>query len=816
MKILFLTENYPPETNAAATRVHERAVYWVRWGHEVTVITCAPNFPIGNVFEGYRNSWYRTEIRDGVRVVRVKTFIAANEGVLLRMLDFLSFMVAGFVAGLFQKKPDVVVSTSPQFLAAVAGWALAKVRRRPFVFELGDLWPRSIVAVGAMTESPLIRLVERFELFLYRQAAAVVALTNAFRTDLVRRGIPPEKIAVVVNGVDLARYRPRPRSEELARKFGLEEKFVIGYVGTLGMAHGLMNVLEAAELSLADDRLRFLLVGAGAERQKLTEEAGRRQLHNVVFMPLQPKDAMPEVWSLCDVALVHLKNDPAFGEVIPSKIFEAMGMGRPILLVAPPGEASRIIESNTVGLAIPAGDPKALADAALTLMNDDPGRQRMTDCSRNAASLYSRQTQAERMIRVLDAVAAGRGSEAAAAPDGPLPPKRPRVIYLVTEDWYFWSHRLPMAKAALAAGFEVAVATRVAEHGERILSEGFTLHRLSWRRRGIGPTEILMSVWEIWQLYRRERPDIVHHVALKSVVLGGLAASLAGVPAKVSGITGLGFLFTSQAWRFRMIRWVVATTLSWLLDRPGNGIIVQNEDDLQTLLRLKVAEPNRFLIIRGSGIDTEEYRPLPDPPTPPVVVAFVGRMLEDKGVRSVVQAHQTVVSRGVGLELLLVGPSDTENPTAIPVSELEEWNRLPGVSWLGFQENIQVIWAKAHIAVLPSRREGLPRSLLEAAALGRPIVATDVPGCREIARPDDNAILVPVDDTVALADAFERLARDESLRRALGSAGRELVLKSDLSAKQVGAKTVQLYESLWKKTSFDDISAAGHSEPSAT
>lgn len=407
MKILFLTENFPPETNAAATRVFERAVYWAKWGHEVTVLTSAPNFPEGKLFPGWKNKWRQVEMMDGIRVVRVKTYISANQGFARRTLDFVSFMITAYGAGLFEKRPDVVVSTSPQFFAAIGGWALAATRRLPFVFELGDLWPRSITAVGAMQDSPVIRMLERIELFLYRRSAAVVALTQAFKADLVRRDIPPEKIAVVINGVDLPRYAPRERDGDLAAAWGLQDKFVLGYVGTHGMAHGLINVLDAAERLKDDDRIRFLFVGAGAERQMLMDEAARRGLSNVVFQGMQPKDMMPRIWSLCHVALVHLKNDPAFAEVIPSKIFEAMGMGLPVLLVAPEGEASRIVQSDGCGLWVQAADPDALAESARRLAEDESLRRDLARTSLDSAPSHSRERQAERFISVLELVVAG-------------------------------------------------------------------------------------------------------------------------------------------------------------------------------------------------------------------------------------------------------------------------------------------------------------------------------------------------------------------------------------------------------------------------
>lgn len=412
MHILFLTENFPPETNAAATRVFERALYWVKWGHQVTVITSAPNFPQGKLHEGWKNAWYQTEMREGIRVVRVKTYISANEGFLRRTLDFVSFMVTAYGAGLFQRRPDVVVATSPQFFAAVGGWALAATRRLPFVFELGDLWPRSILAVGAMKDSPVIKTLEWLELFLYRRSEAVAALTHAFKRDLTARGIPPEKIAVVINGVDLPRYAPRPRDGELSARWGLDGKFVVGYVGTHGMAHGLVNVLDAAERLRDDDRLRFLLVGAGAERQILMDEAARRGLSNVVFGESQPKEMMPRVWSLCDVALVHLKDDPAFSEVIPSKIFEAQGMGLPILLVSPEGEASQVVIADRCGPWVPAGQPDALAQAVRHLAGDGASRQTFAAASLASAPSHSREVQAERMLAVLELAARRQGRQA--------------------------------------------------------------------------------------------------------------------------------------------------------------------------------------------------------------------------------------------------------------------------------------------------------------------------------------------------------------------------------------------------------------------
>ncbi len=401
MKILFLADNFPPERNAQASRVYERACSWVKWGHTVTVLTCAPNFPEGKVYPGYTNAWYRTEEISGIRVVRVKTFVAANSGTVLRIVDFVSFMLTSFVAGLFQTRPDVIAVTSPQFFAAVSACALAWIRRVPFVLEVSDLWPDSVVAVGAMKKGVALWMAGTLELFLYRRAERIIPLTHSFKRNLVDRGVPEAKIDVVINGVALDRFAPRDRDAALAAKWGIApNEFVIGYLGTHGMAHALGNVLDAAERT--GQRIRWLLVGSGAERNKLVAEVARRGLRNVSMLPAQPKECMRAAWSLCDVALVHLRNTPLFESVIPSKIFEAMGMGLPILLACPPGEGSQIVEDAGAGICVAPEDPGALAAAAIRLANDPELTRAHARRSLGAAPRYSRERQARDYLIVLE------------------------------------------------------------------------------------------------------------------------------------------------------------------------------------------------------------------------------------------------------------------------------------------------------------------------------------------------------------------------------------------------------------------------------
>lgn len=401
MRILFLTDNFPPEGNAPATRTYEHAVRWVRAGHEVTVITCAPNFPEGKLFPGYRNAWRSVETLDGIRVVRVKTYITANEGFLKRTLDYLSFMAAGTIAGLFERRHDVVVATSPQFFCALGGWALARLKRRPFVFELRDLWPASITAVGAMKRSAAIRVLEKLEMFLYRSAEAIVPVTQSFREELIHRGVDPGKIHVVLNGVDLQRYRPAPRDEAMARQYDLDGRFVVGYLGTHGMAHGLEKVIEAAELLREDPRVVFFFAGSGAERARVEQMAAERALPNVRMIPRQPKEMMPRLWSLCDLSLIPLRDTEVFASVIPSKLFEGMGMGIPALMSLPRGEAVRIVESTGCGVCVPPENAAAMA-AQIAALAGDPARvQRLREASLAAAPAYSRDRQARLMSDAL-------------------------------------------------------------------------------------------------------------------------------------------------------------------------------------------------------------------------------------------------------------------------------------------------------------------------------------------------------------------------------------------------------------------------------
>ena len=404
MHILFLTDNFPPEVNAPASRTFEHCSEWVKDADcEVTVITCAPNFPKGQVFEGYKNKLFQIEIVEGIRVVRVWSFIASNEGTVKRILDYVSFMVMATVASCFVRKVDVIVATSPQFFTACAGYVVSILKRSPWVFELRDIWPESIKAVGAMKESVFIQLLERLELFLYQKANRIVSVTNAFKVSLGERGIDNQKIDVITNGVDTSRFSPLPKDQELLDKMGLNGKFIAGYIGTHGLAHGLDAILDAAhaeQVSRPDSNLRFLMLGDGAEKARLKARASELGLSNVTFVDSVSKAEVVRYWSLLDVSIVHLKKTPLFEAVIPSKIFECMGMGIPIAHGVS-GESAAIVEASGAGMTFQPESSECLLDVLHQFASEPELYDTTSKSGRESAQTFDRSILAGRMLRIL-------------------------------------------------------------------------------------------------------------------------------------------------------------------------------------------------------------------------------------------------------------------------------------------------------------------------------------------------------------------------------------------------------------------------------
>jgi len=412
MKILFLTDNFPPETNAPAVRTHDHTRRWVEAGHEVVVITCAPNFPRGRVFDGYANRLFAREEVDGIHVIRVWTYISANEGFARRITDYVSFMIAAILASFAVRRPDVVVATSPQFFTAVAGWVVGGLKRRPWVFELRDLWPESIVAVGASSGGFLIGQLEAFSHFLYRHASLVVPVTRTFAERLRSLGVDDDRIEVVTNGIDPDGLRSERDRETVRDDLGLpQDAFIAGFVGTIGLAHGLSTIIDAATRTRDDTSLHYVIMGEGADKQVLRELIAERDLPNVTLLDGRPRQEALEMVGATDASLVVLKNTPVFETVIPSKIFEAMALRRPIVLGVR-GEAYRIvIDDGPCGLAFPPEDDAGLV-ACLRRLQADPALARHLGDEGFALvnRSYRRSDLATRMLAALERTAAGRGA----------------------------------------------------------------------------------------------------------------------------------------------------------------------------------------------------------------------------------------------------------------------------------------------------------------------------------------------------------------------------------------------------------------------
>jgi glycosyltransferase involved in cell wall biosynthesis len=376
MKILFFSHYFPPEGNAPASRTYANARRWVEAGHQVTVITCAPNCPEGVVYKGYKNHFVSREVVDGIDVRRVWTYIAANEGSARRIANYVSYLFSASLYSLFIRKPDVIIATSPQFFCGWAGVISGFFRRTPLILEIRDIWPESIVAVGAFRKRGTMRALEWMERRMYAAAAHIVTVGDGYRSRLIERGVPEAGISVVMNGVDRDLFQPHKADDAFIRKWQIENRFVCSYVGTIGMACGLEVVLDAArkikERGVQD--VAFMLVGDGASRKKLQERAKAEGLDNVIFTGRQPKEMMPDFLAIADVCLVHLRKTDLFTTVMPSKIFEAAGMGKPIINGVG-GYAAGFVAKAGAGINIEPESSDQLLDALFAMKQDPAARE---------------------------------------------------------------------------------------------------------------------------------------------------------------------------------------------------------------------------------------------------------------------------------------------------------------------------------------------------------------------------------------------------------------------------------------------------------
>lgn len=407
MKIFFFTDHFVPEISAPAAHIFDRCKIWVQNGHEVTVITNVPNYPKGKPYKGYKNRLRYWENLDGIKVLRVGTYMAENKGSIKRTIDYISFAISSFFNSLSLGKPDVVYSTSPHIFAPLGAIGFAYLKRTPHVVEIRDLWPASISATTKMSANSIFyKLFLLVEKFIYKSSEQIIVFTESFKYDLIAKGIHSKKLHVVINGANLEMFTQPKFNEGLATSLNLKNKFVVGYMGTHGLSHDLLNAVRAAAV-LKDEDIHFLFVGEGAEKSSMISLAEDLNASNVHFIGQQAREDILDYWGLCNVGLVHLKNDPIFETVIPSKIFETMAVGRPIIYCGPESDGSRLILKHRSGVVAPPDNPAALAKEIKKLKEDPDLLAFLASNGKNVSSMFSRENQARSTIDVLELAANG-------------------------------------------------------------------------------------------------------------------------------------------------------------------------------------------------------------------------------------------------------------------------------------------------------------------------------------------------------------------------------------------------------------------------
>lgn len=402
MNIALLTHYYPPEIGAPQARLSEMAKTWRQEGHTVTVLTCFPNHPDGIIPEKYRDMKYFEEEVSGIKVCRTWVYATPNKGFLRKILGHISFMFSSLILGgkVFRGQ-DVIIVSSPTFFSVISAWVLSRRYRIPYVFEVRDLWPAIFIELGVLKNKVVIHVLEKIELLLYKKSAAVVSVTHSFSDNIIKRGIPQNKVFTITNGVDLDSYVPQEKNSRILNKYGFGNKFIVMYMGAHGISHALGKIVDAAEkLSKIEDIL-FLFIGDGAEKNSLVAKAKQINLKNIFFLPSQQKSLVPELYSVMDVGLVPLRDIPLFSTFIPSKMFEIMAMGKPIV-ASVTGEAAEILEKSKAALISPPEEVGQIVKHILTLYNDKKLRQQMGENGRKFVQAnYDRRSLALKYLEIV-------------------------------------------------------------------------------------------------------------------------------------------------------------------------------------------------------------------------------------------------------------------------------------------------------------------------------------------------------------------------------------------------------------------------------
>lgn len=599
----------------------------------------------------------------------------------------------------------------------------------------------------------------RFVAWLCARLSGVVpAVIVACADNAARRhkqwGYNANKLQVIPNGYDLAKWQPdRQAAAQLRAQLGINvDTPLLISVARWNPLKDHPNLLAAlGRIKRSQPHVCCLLVGEGLDSSN-TELMRLIQQYELVdqVLLLGRRDDVPVLMAAADIHVLSSK-----AEGFPNVVCEAM-VSRTLCVVTDVGDAVKIVGAE--GIVVPPRNAEALAvgiEKAIDLLTSLELPARLEAAASRVARLYRLETMVQSYHALWQSMVSA-----------------PVLLYVINNPAFFLSHRLPLAQAAQKAGFKVHVATMAGASTAQIMALGFSHHVLPLTRSGKNPFQELRSLWAMYRLFKRLTPDVVHAVTIKPVIYGGIAARLAGVPGFLAAVSGLGYLFIDD--RGGVVKKLALKLYKLALNQPNSRVVFQNESDQQVLLDAGVVHPEQVVLIRGSGVDLEQFTQVAEPAEPPVVALMVARLLKDKGVNEFIAAAQISQQRHDGIVWQLAGSVDAGNPASLTSAQITHWHQAGVVQWLGEQSHIAELYQKAHIAVLPSYREGLPKSLIEAAACGRAVVTTDVPGCKDAIEENVTGLLVPAKDVTALADAVAKLAHDAAKRQQFGQAGREL------------------------------------------
>jgi glycosyltransferase involved in cell wall biosynthesis len=411
MRIFYIIHYFPPELNGGATRASELARLWAEMGHDVTILTGFPNHPNGRIPAEYKGKLFLEEFTYGYRIRRTFIYATPNKGFFKRILNHTSLMITSVLGSMFKERPDVIIASSPPLFLGLSGYLLSRLKRVPYVFEVRDIWPQQAIDLGMLSNRYIIWAMEKLEFFLYRKASKVIGVAGSTQRILSERGLDTGKVEIIFNGTDVDYYKPGPTNEQLKAELGLSGKFIVSYIGTMGLSQGLTVVLDAAEkLEQTYPDIHFLLVGDGAQRDMLIAKSGEMNLQNVLFLPSQPRSRVPDLYSLSDSVMVLLRNTPLFRSTIPSKIFEIMACERPVILGVE-GEAKEIVMNSGGGIIMTPENVEELCRAIIQLHHNEDLRIVLARQGREyIVHNYNRHHLAQRYLTLLDDVVIGTKS----------------------------------------------------------------------------------------------------------------------------------------------------------------------------------------------------------------------------------------------------------------------------------------------------------------------------------------------------------------------------------------------------------------------